>query len=357
MLKFLLQQLEKNPQPWFSKKKLLSVESEGFKNLLKNDILVYSKPASNIETVTNPRCQHGCSLMVEETDDGLQGVCITHPEEDPVQINEDDLNRYHVSVENFLLKLTKVNDITNAFQKLHDGWFYAGYKEVNDKRAGFVFLQDIAQIKVSDLLGIKKISEDTALIVLTPFSNLELIDKKKILKTEGIISASLSEKMDLKTLKLPVDRLIEDAFASIKGGKLDRIEFLDRACKGRSRWVKVNEHEVKVPYSELIFLMYLAMASKKKRKRWVSGKCLEKEEITRDSIAHVQRLLMDLRRRFDGKFYRKVDEVLQNDGKSNYHLSIDPSCIAAPNDNWLLSNYRRFKGEVLKERSKREMRK
>jgi hypothetical protein len=200
-------------------------------------------------------------------------------------------------------------------------------------------------------------SDDIALIVLTPSSKLELIDRKKILKAEGITSASLSEKMDLKTLKLPVGQLIEDAFASIEGGKQDRIEFLDKACKGRSRWVKVNKHEVKVPYSELIFLLYLAMASKKKRKRSVSGKDLEKEEITRDSIAHVQRLLMDLRRRFDGKFYRKVDDVLQNDGKSNYHLSIDPSGIVAPNDNWLLSNYRKFKDEVLKERSKREMRK
>ena len=58
-----------------------------------------------------PRCQHGCPLTVVQTEGGLEAVCLEHPEEDPIPIEKDDLNRYAFSVDMLLVQLRTANRI------------------------------------------------------------------------------------------------------------------------------------------------------------------------------------------------------------------------------------------------------
>jgi hypothetical protein len=100
MIKFLLQELEKCPNPLFSKKELLAISASQFRELTKRKILVYHQPSEGeAEILHQPRCQHGCALTVMEVKDGYEAVCLDHPEEDPIFVVQDDLPRYAFSID------------------------------------------------------------------------------------------------------------------------------------------------------------------------------------------------------------------------------------------------------------------
>ena len=79
------------------------------------------------------RCQHGCPLTVVQTEGGLEAVCLEHPEEDPMRIERDDLNRYAFSVDMLLFQLRTANRIDSDLHRINGGCFYVGYKPYSDK--------------------------------------------------------------------------------------------------------------------------------------------------------------------------------------------------------------------------------
>jgi hypothetical protein len=104
VIKFLLQEIENSPNPLFTKKELLALSPKDFQDLTKRKILAYFRPSENdMEKVRLPRCQHGCPLTVVQVDGAFEAVCLEHPEEDPIPIEKDDLNRYAFSVDMLLI--------------------------------------------------------------------------------------------------------------------------------------------------------------------------------------------------------------------------------------------------------------
>ena len=99
MIKFLLQEIEKSPSPLFARKELLSISSKDFKILTNKKILSYCRPSpTEMAKIRLPRCQHGCSLTVVQVEDNLEAVCLEHPEEEPIPITMEELNRYTFSM-------------------------------------------------------------------------------------------------------------------------------------------------------------------------------------------------------------------------------------------------------------------
>lgn len=175
MIKFLLQEIEKSPNPLFTKKELLSLSPKDFQDLTKRKILVYFRPSENdMEKVRLPRCQHGCPLTVVQTEGGLEAVCLEHPEEDPIPIEKDDLNRYAFSVDMLLVQLRTANRIEGDLHRINGGYFYVGYKTYSDNRVGFIFISKIGNEKLVKLSGLKHLcKDDDILVVLTPASKIE----------------------------------------------------------------------------------------------------------------------------------------------------------------------------------------
>ena len=129
MIKFLLQEIEKSPNPLFTKKELLSLSPKDFQDLTKKrKILVYFRPSENdMEKVRFPRCQHGCPLTVVQTGGGLKAVCLEHPEEDSISIEKDDLNRYAFSVGTLLVQLRTANRIEGDLHRINGGFFILNF--------------------------------------------------------------------------------------------------------------------------------------------------------------------------------------------------------------------------------------
>lgn len=210
MIKFLLQEIEKNPNPLFTKKELLSISPKDFQDLKKRRILNYHRPSEkDIERISLPRCQHGCSLTVVEVEDGFEAVCLEHPEEDPIPIEKDDLNRYAFSIDMFLTHIRTVNRISGKLQRIQGGYFYVGYKLYNDNRVGFIFIPNIGDGELVKLSGLRRIcKDDNILVVLTPASVIEDVPLKSRLRHEQIIQTSLVSTLNPQIFELPIENFI-----------------------------------------------------------------------------------------------------------------------------------------------------
>ncbi|MBW1825044.1 MAG: hypothetical protein JRI87_10855, partial [Deltaproteobacteria bacterium] len=233
MIKFLLQEIEKSPNPLFTKKELLSISRKGFQDLKKRKILTYFRPsASDMEKVRLPRCQHGCPLTVVQVEDGLEAVCLEHPEEDPIPIQKEDLNRYAFSIDMFLVHLRSVNRIDGSFQKISGGYFYVGYKTYNDNRVGIIFIPNIGSSKLVKLSGLRQIyKDDDILVILTPASTIEDVTLKRALHHEKVIQTSLASTLNPQSFELPIDKLITGLLKP-KSGKEAIITELSKRQKG-----------------------------------------------------------------------------------------------------------------------------
>jgi hypothetical protein len=79
MIKFLLKELEKAPNPLFSKRELLAISLGDFEDLKRRKILTYYRPPEDdMEGIRLPRCQHGCMLTVEKFGELYEAYCLNH---------------------------------------------------------------------------------------------------------------------------------------------------------------------------------------------------------------------------------------------------------------------------------------
>ena len=140
---------------------------------------------------------------------GLEAVCLEHPEEDPISIEKDDLNRYAFSVDMLLVQIRTANRIDGSLHRINGGYFYIGYKTYSDNRVGFIFISNIGRGQLLKLSGLRHLcKEDDILVVLTPASKIEDVPLKGTLRHDKIVQTSLASSLDLHTFELPIEKLI-----------------------------------------------------------------------------------------------------------------------------------------------------
>lgn len=344
MIKFLLQEIEKSPNPLFTKKELLSLSPKDFQDLTKRKILVYFRPSENdMEKVRLPRCQHGCPLTVVQTEGGLEAVCLEHPEEDPIPIEKDDLNRYAFSVDMPLVQLRTANRIEGDLHRINGGYFYVGYKTYSDNRVGFIFISKIGNEKLVKLSGLKHLcKDDDILVVLTPASKIEDVPLKGQLRHEKIIQTSLVSSLDPQTFELPIEKLVSGllkpkAITELsKRQKTDYEEF-EYQCYDkvyipgtipmkRSNLIVVNGNEIKMGDSLFTLFLRFAIELKKEKGGWVNIYTLESEGVITDVLKY--QIYSNLRTALEGSLLDKDGQkFIQSDGSKNYRISTHPDFI------------------------------
>ena len=344
MIKFLLQEIEKSPNPLFTKKELLSLSPKDFQDLSKRKILAYFRPSENdMEKVRLPRCQHGCPLTVVQVDGGLEAVCLEHPEEDPIPIENDDLNRYAFSVDMLLVQLRTANRIDGDLHRINGGYFYIGYKTYNDNRVGFIFVSNIGKERLVKLSGLRHLcKDDDILILLTPASKIEDVPLKGRLRHDKIVQTSLASSLAPQTFELPIEKLIlgllkPKAITELSKRQKTDYEKFEYQCYDkvyipgmipmkRSNLIVVNGNEIKMGDSLFILFLRFVVELKKKKGGWVNRYALGSEGIVTD-VEKFQ-IYSNLRTALEGSLQDKDGQkFIQSDGSKNYRISTHPDFI------------------------------
>lgn len=344
MIKFFLQEFEKSPNPIFTKKELLSISPEDFQGLTRRKILAWCRPSnSDMERVRLPRCQHGCALTVVEIDGGLEAICLNHPEEDPIPLDNDDLSRYAFSVDKFLMQLCAANRIEGDFHRINGGDFYVGYKVYNSNRVGFVFIPNVGDDKLVKLSGLKHLcKDDNILFVLTPASKTEDVVLKGQLRHEKIVQISLVESLNFHTFELPIEKLVSGLLKPEAITELTRKQNADYEKFGyqcydkvqipgaipmkRSNLMEVNGHQIKIADTIFILLLRFVLELKKKKGGWVNRHTLEYEDIVSDAEGF--QVYSRLRTRLEGSLLeRDGQRFIESDGSKNYRISTHPDFV------------------------------
>lgn len=346
MIRFLLEEIEKSPNPSFCKKELLSLSEEKFNILIKKKILIYSKLSNdNIEKLRFPRCQHGCGLTVNPVEDGYEAICLEHPEENPVLIEEDDLSRYKLSIDKLLFEIRAANRIDGDFHRIEGGYYYVGYKTYDDNRVGIVFISNLDKTGPINLTGIKHIcKDDDVLLVLTPANNIDNLIIRKQLANENIVQMSLVASIHSETFELPIQERVSKllkpkdvshAELSAKQKKdyekyeyvcYDKLTILGTIPMKRSNLIVVNGNNVKLGDSLFRLFLRFILELKKKNGGWVNKHSLFEEHFISD-VGRFQ-AYSDLRKRIEGNLIVKEGaRLIQNDGSENYRLSVHPDFI------------------------------
>ncbi len=346
MIRFLLDEIEKSPNPLFCKKELLSLSEEEFNILTEKKILIYFKsPGDNVEKLRFPRCQHGCGLTVLQTEEAYEAVCLEHPEEDPITVEKDDLSRYKLSIDKLMFEIRVANRIDGDLHRISGGFYYMGYKTYNDSRVGIIFVPNIREAGVVNLSGLKHLCKDYhVLLVLTPVSDINDVVLKKQLSNDNIVQISLAASINSRTFELPiqdcVSRILKSKgvplaeLSSKQKGEYENFEYLcydkihipGAIPMKRSNLLVINGSEIKI--GDSLFRLFLRFTLELKRKKggWLSKHSLYEENFISD-IDRFQ-IYSDLRKRIEGSLIVKDGEkLIQNDGSENYRLSIHPDFI------------------------------
>jgi hypothetical protein len=349
VIRFLLQEIERNPNALFSRSELVSLSQSEFDILSLRKILVYHRPPEGTsERIRSPRCQHGCALTVIEKGDGYEAVCLDHPEEDPIPIPIEALNRYKLSIENLLSEIKSANEIEGPLKEISGGYFHFGYKFYNDIRVGCVFISNLDGAESIKLPGLKSLcQDDNALTVFTPVSRIDELELKKLPKHESILQISLADHLDPKTFLLPIDKLVRQ-FIELKPGIQDGIVKLTERQKcdytqqnylcydkvfipggvpeSHSNLLSVNDTRVIVP--DWLFILFLRFVAELKKNQggWVNIWTLKEENLIPDQGRY--QIYSNLRAVLSGALLDKDGKkFIQSDHSKNYRISTHPDFI------------------------------
>ncbi|GEM_PF-2728564 len=274
MLKHLLHQLSKVPEPWFSKKYLLGLSPQGFQDLLDKKILIYDKPAG-IEMVYEPACPHGCSLAVEESPNGMVGICLDHPQVKAVRVTEDDLIRYKFSIGGLLNQIRSVNAIKGGVSKLEEGYYF-GYSLYGDKRIGLVLFPHFGEDLIK-IAGIDRILKDEdGVFILSPAVQENC--QAAVYSGDRVVVLDIGEVLDLATFKLSLEPGIEKL--QNRGILKDvRLEFPGIRMADENNEVRVNGKKVLLSDRPFLLLLRVAVGFAIKKDHCISLKELIDEKI------------------------------------------------------------------------------
>ena len=350
MIKYLLKELEKSPAPVFSKKELVSVSQKDFEDLYKKKILVYWQPRKGEEErISSPRCPHGCALSVTQVENGYEAVCLEHPEEDPVSVEESQLSRYAFSIDELLFQVKAANNIEGDLHRVNGGFFYLGYKYFNSSRVGFTFISNIGGGELVKLSGLKHFcKEDDVLVILTPTSKIEDVSLKGRLRYDKITQTSLVSSMNHRTFELPIEKLIYGlVVTSAENGKsitgltrrkkadYDKTKYLcyDKvtipviAPGQRSNVIVLNGNEVKLGDTGFLLFMRFVLELKRSKSGWVYTQDLETEGIITDSSKY--QIYNHLRAALKGSLLNKdVSDFIESNSRKQYRISTHPDFVS-----------------------------
>jgi len=344
VIKYLLGEIEKSPNPVFSKRELLSISEEEFRDLTKRRILTYVRPCgSDVEKVRLPRCQHGCPLTIVETDGELEAVCLQHPEEDPIRIEKDDLSRYALSVDNLLSEIVSANRINGKLHRISGDCFYMGHKTYNSNRVGFIFIQTIGKGKLLKLSGLRHLcKDDDILVVFTPVSQTEDVALKNVFRHDRIVQTSFAASLNPQTFELPIKKLISGllkpkAITELSKRQKTDYEKFEYQCYDkvyvpgmipmrRSNDIVVNGNRIGIGDSIFGLFLRFVLELKKREGGWVNIYSLEEEGIITDPFKY--QIYSNLRTALKGSLVDKNGKkFIQNDGSKNYRTSTHPDFV------------------------------
>jgi len=342
MIDFLLKEIEKSPNPIFTKNELTNKSAKEFERLKKSGVLAFRQPSEReLQRIRLPRCPHGCSLTVSPIGDQLEAVCLDHPEEGTFAIEQDDLFRYLFSIDSFLTHIRKSNGFEGKLQRIKGGYYYIGYKLYDDKRVGYIFIPKFDSSEFIALSGLKNICRDDDYIVaLTPVSEMNDFSLSKAIRNSNIIQKPMLPILNPETFEMRIDDLISK-FIKPKAeftrkqmrdykeyGYLckDKIHLLGITPGYHSNLILVNGSEIKIGDSLVLLLLRLVRGLKQKSDGWVSIYTLYNEHIISDSNRH--QIYSNLRSAIKGHLIENDGKkFVESDGSKNYRISTHPDFV------------------------------
>jgi hypothetical protein len=346
VIRFLLEEIEKSPNPSFTKKELLYISGEEFKDLLDKKILVYCKSSTeDIKTLRYPRCRHGCGLTLMKINGLYEAVCLEHPEEAPIPLEKDDLSRYKVSIDQLIFEIKSANRIDGDMNRIKSGYYYVGHKNYNNNRVGIVFALNSRKIGIVNLSGLKSLcKDDNILLVLTPVSEISDVVLKKQLANEKIIQLSLATSIKFGSFQLPIQ---ENVSTLLKGNGFtlaelsakqkkdyekfeylcyDKIHIPGTISMKRSNILIVNGSEIKIGDSLFRLFLRFVLELKKKEGGWIDRLTLGSDRVVSNPDSF--QVYGNLRTKIEGSLLVKEGQkFIQSDGSKNYRISTHPDFI------------------------------
>lgn len=313
MISHLLKEWSKVRVPWFSKQYLNVGFPEEFKDLVEKQILLYELPSGE-ESVYEPRCQHGCSLVVEEVEGSLQAMCMEHPNEKAIYITEDYLTRYKFSIENLLKKIRTVNALEGEIMPCGAG-YHLGYKKHGDTVIGLVIMPSITKDDLLTLSGIGvTLKEYHCIFFITPSLQVKWLWALPSLG-DRIVLLDLDEVLDEKTFELSFDWGV---FKLRQRGVVNdyHLEITGNIDNVGSHEIKINSVAVTLSFAPFLLLLRLFLGAVTEQNRWVSVTKLTSEGI--DAGENVNQAIGRLKEKL--KYYVDWDRFVEN-GRGKYRLS------------------------------------
>jgi hypothetical protein len=239
LIRWLLEQLEKDPTTLFSKRDLLTKSQSEFEQLKQRGLLVYVQTDPECDTYPcRQSCARACPKQIVETQGQFYAICPEDSEIDPVLLGEDDLHKYAFSIDKLLKEIRKANHLEGSLSRIDPDYIYFGCTQYEGWRVGFVFVFSMRGKGHAELCGLKKVcADDHVLIVLSPVSTIEDISSRAGLGRERVSQTSLAASLDFDTLALPIDRFIT-AFADDDGE--DLLPPTKPLVRGATKWDEVS---------------------------------------------------------------------------------------------------------------------
>jgi len=354
---FLLKELERAPNPVFSKRELLAISPHDFEDLKRRKILTYYRPpGDDMETLRWPRCQHGCLLTVQKFGELYEAFCLNHPGEDAILVGEDELNRYALSVSGLLEGFRSANHMDGKVSQIDRTSCHLGFKTFGSFRVDFVFTTGMAPGKLVNLSGLKHVCTDAHIVcVLTPTSQIEDVLLEGRLRRDKVVSIALLPNMDPHTFVVPFERLLSgflefgpgqtspypelspkqaDDYKTFEYRCFDRVHIPGSIPMKRSNLIVVNGTEVAIPDYTFPLLLSLVFELKRGSGGWIDRYSMAEKGIL-DDPDRLQ-IFSNLRNALKGGLQGwDAKEFIQSDRSKNHRISTHPDFVSYNKDKLL----------------------
>lgn len=275
MLKQLLEQWSKTPEPWFSKRYLEGISAKSFRKLEAKKILVYDVPTAGEETIYEPRCPHGCALFAERNGNCIEAVCLSHPDEGAISISEDQLSRYRFSVINLLREIVKVNQFQGEISPHEDG-FRFGHVIKAGKRIGFVIYPSVVSKTVSDLL-----KDEDCVMALSADGRYAT----QAITNDRIVTLGIRDVLNFETCILDM----EAGFSALRRRQVVKniqLSITGDLNESGENVIEINKRSVFLSDAPFLLLLRLMSGIYESKDRWVSVQSLISEGVTQEDRVH-----------------------------------------------------------------------
>jgi len=317
-----------------------------------------------METLRWPRCQHGCLLTVQKFGELYEAFCLNHPGEDAILVDEDELNRYALSVTGLLEGFRSVNHMDGKVSQIDRTSYHLGFKTFGSCRVDFVFTTGMGPDKLVNLTGLKHICTEAEIVcVLTPASQIEDVLLEGRLRQDKVITITLLPNMDSKTLAIPFERLLSgllkigpgqtsphpelsptqaDDYKTLEYRCFDRVHIPGSIPMKRSNLVVVNGTEVAIPDYTFPLFLRLVFELKRGNGGWIDRYSLAEEGIL-DDPDRLQ-IFSNLRNAVRGGLQgRDAKEFIESDRSKSHRISTHPDFVSYNRDKLLNHPTRQIK--------------